>query len=275
MEDQMVREKPFLRLDRDDGFFEFDKEQCKELGASLHDQYAANTPFPHIVIDNFLDADILRRVAAEFPGRQDGRFSDDFSKLKTGYTLSQIRSAYIQDLLNALNSLYFLNFLSKMTGIKGLVSDPYFLGGGLHETARGGHLSVHADFNVHPHTKMLRRLNLILFLNEDWEEEFGGALELWDRDMKACQKSVLPVMGRAVVFNTDSTSYHGHPDPLTCPDTRFRRSIALYYYTAASSAAVLPHTTLFKARAGTSDKQPSFNERVVQRLRRALRFRIG
>ncbi|MPT24852.1 MAG: hypothetical protein E2577_18815, partial [Starkeya sp.] len=81
--DTFVREKPFLRLDREDGFFEFDKEQCKELGASLHDQYVANTPFPHIVIDNFLDADILRRVAAEFPGREDGRFSDDFSKLKT------------------------------------------------------------------------------------------------------------------------------------------------------------------------------------------------
>ncbi|MGE4411132.1 MAG: 2OG-Fe(II) oxygenase [Sphingobium sp.] len=273
MSTDVIDQKYFLALNRENGFFEFNKDQCQQLGNSLHDQYINNSPFPHIVIDNFIDPDILRQVIEQFPEREKGRFSDKFSQLKTGYSLSQIKSAYIQDLLNVLNSSNFMIFLSKMTGIKGLTNDPYFLGGGLHETAHGGHLSIHADFNIHPHTKLLRRINLILFLNDDWEEEFGGALELWDSGMQACQKSVLPVMARAVIFNTDSSSYHGHPEPLTCPETRFRRSIALYYYTVSPSLKALPHTTVFKARPGTGDQRPSFNERVVQRLKRAFSLR--
>jgi hypothetical protein len=263
-----------LDLTRRDGFFEFSSEQCKAVGDAYNEQYVNASPFPHIVFDNLFDPAILRRVVEEFPGREKGRFSDGFSQLKTGYVHDQIRSAYVQDLLSALNSAAFLFFLQRLTGIKGLTSDPHFLGGGLHETARGGFLRIHADFNYHPHTKLQRRLNLILFLNEDWNEQWGGALELWDQKMSGCQTQVQPVLGRAVIFNTDSTSYHGHPDPLDCPPEVMRRSIALYYYTAPSSAKLLPHTTLFQARPGTNDERPSFNERVVDRIKRVLKTRI-
>lgn len=266
---------PALQLTREDGFFEFDREACKALGAKLHDQYVLASPFPHIVIDNFLDPVVLRRIVDEFPRREKGRFSDAYSQLKTGYTHGQIRSAYAQDLLNVLNSAPFLMFLQNLTGIRGLVSDAHYTGGGLHETARGGHLAIHADFNIHPHSKLQRRLNLILFLNDDWDESWGGSLELWDQDMKACRESVAPTMARAVVFNTDSNSYHGHPDPLVCPPEVMRRSIALYYYTLPTSALIVPHTTRFQARPGTNDKAPSSftvlwesAKRVVSGLRR-------
>lgn len=267
--DKVVAE-PALTLTRSDGFFELDRDQCKALGEKLHDQYVTASPFPHIVIDELVDPVVLRRVVDEFPGREKGRFSDAFSQLKTGYTHGQIRSAYIQDLLNVLNSAPFLMFLQKLTGIRGLVSDAHYTGGGLHETARGGHLAIHADFNIHPHTKLQRRLNLILFLNEEWDESWGGALELWDQDMKACRKSVAPVIARAVIFNTDSNSYHGHPDPLVCPPEVMRRSIALYYYTVPVSSLIVPHTTRFRARPGSDDVAPSRLAVAMDSLKRLI-----
>ncbi len=241
------------RIEGDTVFF--GEAECLGAGKTLHDEYVGNSPFPHIVIDDFLPQDALRRVVAEFPERAQGQFADAHSNLKTGYQLEKIKSAYITNLINALNSAQFLTFLEEMTGIKGLISDPHQMGGGLHETARGGHLSIHADFNMHPKLKTRRRVNLILFLNENWDESYGGALELWKIDMSACEKSVIPVLGRAVVFNTESDSFHGHPDPLDCPEGVFRRSLALYYYTVPEGAEMLEprHTTDFRVRPGTSD----------------------
>ena len=260
---------PVLDLKRPDGFFELDRKAMKELGSSLAQAYRSASPFPHIVFENFIDRDILREVDRQFPQVEKGRFSDAHSQLKTGYTLEKIRSAYIHDLFAALNSAAFLNFLEKMTGIEGLVSDPRFVGGGLHETRRGGHLSIHADFNTHPMMRLRRRLNLILFLNEDWNPEWGGALELWNRAMTRCEHAVVPEIGRAVIFNTDSNSYHGHPDPLECPPEVTRRSIALYYYTVPEGLRI-PHTTVWKKRPGTNDKPVSLTERTNYVIRHLL-----
>ena len=232
----------------------FERDECLHLGRELHDSYVRNEPYPHIVIDNFLPANALRQIVDEFPPREKGRFSDSHSNLKTGYQMEKIKSYYITNLLNAFNSSQFLNFLEEMSGIKGLIPDPHFAGGGLHETARGGHLSIHADFNVNSILHIRRRLNLILFLNDKWKEEYGGHLELWQKDMSACCQKVLPVLGRAVVFNTESNSFHGHPDPLTCPSGTYRRSLALYYYTAAAdSNRERVKTTNFKVRPGSKD----------------------
>lgn len=234
----------------------FDRDECQKLGKSLQEKYTSNSPFPHIVLDDFLPKDLLRRVLADFPKREPGKFSDAHSRLKTGYQLEKIESPFITNLIDALNSSQFMEFLEEMTGIKGLFPDPHQTGGGLHETARGGHLSIHADFNLHPKLRAHRRMNLILFLNEGWQESYGGALELWKTDMSACEKAVLPVIGRAVVFNTNSDSYHGHPDPLNCPDEVFRRSLALYYYSVPEDAHMIKeHTTLFQVRPGSPDER--------------------
>lgn len=247
--------EPSLKPNVDSDTVMFSREECVRLGDELHDTYVNNQPFPHIVIKNFLPIDQLRRVVDEFPERQKGRFNDDQSKLKTGYQLEMIKSSYITNYFNALNSSQFISFLERLSGIEGLVSDPHFAGGGLHETARGGHLSIHADFNIHPALKLRRRMNAILFLNENWESEYGGALELWDKDMTACQHAVLPEMGTLVVFNTEADSLHGHPDPLNAPDGLYRRSMALYYYTAPDTdMREAQRTTDFKRRPGTEDK---------------------
>lgn len=239
---------------REDTVF-LNTDECVALGKSLNSTYVGNDPYDHIVIENFLPVPLLQRVLAEFPQRAEGKFNDSHSKFKTGYQLDKIESPYITNLIAALNSAPFLRFLEEMTGIEGLIPDPYQLGGGLHETIRGGHLSIHADFNMHNKLKLRRRMNLILFLNDTWDENYGGSLELWEKDMSACAKSVLPVIGRAVVFNTNDDSFHGHPDPLTCPDGVFRRSLALYYYTALGDGEVLEQSrsTDFRARPGTED----------------------
>jgi Rps23 Pro-64 3,4-dihydroxylase Tpa1-like proline 4-hydroxylase len=162
----------------------------------------------------------------------------------------------VRNLFAELNSQAFLGFLEELTGYKGLISDPYFDGGGLHETKRGGHLGVHADFNIHRRLNIERKLNLLVYLNEDWEDDYGGQLELWDQEMKSCAVRVKPVFGRAVIFNTALDSFHGHPDPLNCPPERSRRSIATYYYSAPEEgvSALPKRTTNFRARPESGDK---------------------
>lgn len=123
-------------------------------------------------------------------------------------------------------------FLTNLTGIEGLLADGQLMhGGGIHGTVHGGHLNVHADFNQF--NSLRRRVNMFVFLNEDWKEEYGGHLELWSRDLQQCEKRILPIFGRLVIFSTSDYSYHGHPHPLNAPG-RVRRSIAQYYYTRAA-----------------------------------------
>lgn len=231
----------------------FSEKECEARGASLADQYRSANPFPHIVLDDFLPLDCLRRVVGEFPERQKEQISDARSDLKTGYEREKIQSLYVNNLLAAFNSYAFVRFLEKLTGIPSLIADPHFSGGGLHETARGGFLKIHADFNRHPELLLSRRLNLIVFLNEDWPPEYGGALELWDEPVETCVQRVEPILGKAVIFNTTETSWHGHPEPLNCPEDRFRRSLALYYFSTMEIAPPRRRTTKFVARPGTDD----------------------
>ena len=122
----------------------------------------------------------------------------------------------------------------------------------MHQIVRGGKLAVHADFNKHPVTKLDRRLNVLIYLNEDWQEEYGGHFELWDRSVKQCMKKVAPIFNRLMVFTTTDISFHGHPDPLNCPADRTRKSLALYYYTNGRPDIELSgrHSTLWKSRPG-------------------------
>ncbi|KKC23780.1 2OG-Fe(II) oxygenase [Sphingomonas sp. SRS2] len=237
-----------------DGRAVFDAEECRAAGKALHPRYAAAQPFPHVVVDDFLDVALLRALMSGFPDSDDRRFFDrDQERFKYQIAPDEIADTALRRLLLELNSPAFLAFLAALTGIDGLIPDPYFVGGGLHETRSGGHLSIHADFNLHEQMKVERRLNLLIYLNDDWPAAWGGDLELWNRDMRACKVKVAPTIGRAVVFNTDADSFHGHPDPLACPPDRSRRSIATYYYTVPRSDGPV-RTTRFQVRPGSGDR---------------------
>jgi Rps23 Pro-64 3,4-dihydroxylase Tpa1-like proline 4-hydroxylase len=239
------------------GYRALDLEQCRTAGANLASEYSANEPFPHISLDDFIDAGLLRQVVAEFPDNSHRQsFARDQERLKFQVRPDECAGPVTRALFAELNSVAFLTFLSEMTGIRGLVSDPYFAGAGLHEIKAGGHLGIHADFPRHDIMRLNRRLNLLIYLNEDWEADYGGALELWDRRMTGCRKSILPLMARAVVFNTDRDTFHGHPDRLACPPDRSRRSIATYYYTAADTRTpAFERTTDFRPRPESNDKR--------------------
>jgi Rps23 Pro-64 3,4-dihydroxylase Tpa1-like proline 4-hydroxylase len=246
-----------LQMTKIGDYVAFNEQQCRQRGGLLSEQYRNALPFPHIVIDDFLDAALLRKMWAAFPSTENKAFFDrDQERLKFQYQPQEVSSDLVRNVFAELNSAAFLSFLEELTGIKGLISDPHYAGGGLHETKRGGHLGIHADFNVHGRLNLERRLNLLVYLNDDWPDEYGGQLELWDQEMKQCVVQVKPVLGRAVIFNTALDSFHGHPDPLSCPEDRSRRSIATYYYTAVEEGlGSLPkRTTNFQTRPHSGDK---------------------
>lgn len=217
---------------------------------AFRDQYINGDPFAHIVLDDLFDDRDLDAVLREFPKPADMQWMrfDNPLERKLGYSHDRSSvSPTIRSFLEAMNGFEMLLWFEALTGIEGLIPDPYFGGGGLHQIEPGGFLKVHADFNVHPKLKLDRRLNMLIYLNKDWREEFGGHLELWDRDGKSCRRKILPIFNRTVVFSTTDTSFHGHPHPLTSPQGVTRKSVSLYYYTAGRPAdeRSKPHDTLF------------------------------
>lgn len=215
--------------------FQLDLVKAHEVGDALMNDYAFAEPFPHAVLDNFLPQEMAEQLLAHFPEApqsHDKVYEKGYGGTHKRQILPYDCDAYVREAFAFFNSAPMLQFLEGITNIRGLLPDPYFAGGGFHETKAGGLLGIHADFRVNESLQLLRRVNVIIYLNKDWQETYGGHLELWDRDMQHKVHSVLPVFNRCVIFNTDEDSFHGHPDPLTTPDAISRKSIALYYYTA-------------------------------------------
>ncbi|WP_293908127.1 2OG-Fe(II) oxygenase [Phenylobacterium sp.] len=243
----------------------------RRKGADLSAQYGAASPFPHIVIDDFMPTGILDRCLAEFPASLNAggaAFDRDQERYKSQFNPDEM-SPWLRNLFYGFNSRPFIQLLQNITGIKGLIPDPYFLGAGFHEIGNGGHLSLHADFNHHKPMNLERRINVLIYLNKDWPQSYGGSLELWNHDMTACVQKLAPEFNRCVIFNTTSESWHGNPDPVDHPNNVTRKSIALYYYTSTWSDAKRDHTTQFKTRPGTGDKRDwrvAINEAVADLL---------
>lgn len=222
---------------------------------ALRGRYQSADPFPHIVIDDLFDDAVLERVLADFPKPEETRWMrfDSPTEKKLGYyhEHSTITDA-VRSFLDALNGFEMLLFLEALTGIEGLIPDPYFGGGGLHQIESGGFLKIHADFNVHPKLKLDRRANMLIYMNKEWREEWGGHLELWDASMTSCRQRIAPLFNRTVVFSTTDTSFHGHPHPLQSPPGVTRKSVSLYYYTAGrpEEERSAPHDTIFREPTG-------------------------
>jgi len=248
----MDRFKATLPISSMDGLA-MDEASARAFGENLSGNYCFAEPFPHIVIDDILPAELAERVLAGFPNEAnagDKRFEIGYTGLHKRQVYPGHCTSANRDLFAFFNSAPVLQFLEGLTSIQGLVADPYFDGGGFHEIGAGGRLGIHADFRINERLHLHRRLNLLIYLNKDWRAEWGGELELWDRGMKAKARSVAPLFNRCVIFNTDATSYHGHPDPLACPERVTRKSIALYYYTASQRVYedVPAVSTMFRAR---------------------------
>lgn len=235
------------------------EEWVEEIGArfdSVSSRYQGAVPFPHVVIDDFLNPSLANEASMAFPIANDEIWIhySHYNSDKHGLTKIDVIPEPMRSILLTLNSPTFLAHLERLTGIDGLIADPDLEGGGLHQSQVGGYLNVHADFTVHPIRRELRRrVNLLVYLNEDWKDEYEGHLELWSRDMKTCHARISPLLNRCVVFNTDVDSYHGVPEPLRCPADRSRNSMALYYYTLDESARLRP--TNYRARPSDGSRR--------------------
>ncbi|MEP1471042.1 MAG: 2OG-Fe(II) oxygenase [Halieaceae bacterium] len=218
-----------------------DYDRLRKRLIAEHEEYTSADPFPHLVVDNFLSPEITDALIEGFPAasadinwRQLIARGNDGEKVqfnKQGMPHLFKIPALARQLIWELNSGTFIRCLEKLTGIDNLLPDPSLRGGGLHQILPGGLLGVHADFTHHVDYDLERRVNLLLYLNKDWQDEYEGHLELWNQDASQCVKRLRPSAGRCIIFNTDADSYHGHPRPLNCPEGMSRKSIALYYYT--------------------------------------------
>jgi Rps23 Pro-64 3,4-dihydroxylase Tpa1-like proline 4-hydroxylase len=239
-----------------------------QLAADNAAQYQANAPFPNAFFDNFLPAGVAEAALRDFPEPKQLPWSEfaDPNQAKLAFDKVEKLPGSIRDILYFFNSRPMLQFLEKLTGISGLIPDPYYVGGGVHQIKPGGFLKVHADFNRHTALGLDRRLNVLLYLNDNWKEEYGGHFELWNKEMTAPVRKILPLFNRCAMFSTTSTSYHGHPNPLTCPPDRSRKSLAVYYYSNGRPEGEVRegHSTLFKNTDGGS-------ARHIETVKRAIR----
>lgn len=229
--------------------------QLRRDPGELRTDYASADPYPHAVIDGLFEDRVLDAVLGEFPGADDPdwvRFDNAEEKKLGNYRRLFEVGPQTEKFLFAVSSPAMLSFLEELTGIDGLIPDPYFGGGALHQIPAGGFLKVHADFNWHPKLRLDRRLNMLVYLNPGWRDDWGGALELWGRDRRGPVRTILPYFNRTVVFSTTDFSFHGHPHPLNCPAGVTRKSVSLYYYSNGrpESEKSSPHDTIFLANAG-------------------------
>jgi Rps23 Pro-64 3,4-dihydroxylase Tpa1-like proline 4-hydroxylase len=251
---------PTAGLDAAQGLFsEAFAKKLEALAVEKAAEYKNNTPFPHIYFDDFLPVRAAEAALRDFPEPKQLTWTE-FNRpteKKLAFDAVEKLPPSIREVLYFLNSRPMIQFLEVLTGIDGIIPDPYFTGGGLHQIKPGGKLEVHVDFNRHAKLKLDRRINVLVYLNTDWKEEYGGHFELWSRDMSAAGQKILPLFNRCAIFSTTEYSYHGHPTPLACPANRTRKSMATYYYTNGRPEEEVAgdHTTLFQTRPGAIEEK--------------------
>ena len=216
----------------------------EKLSSIIHKAsgYKDAQPFPHMSAMDVFPSDVMEAVNTEIndnPARTriDGCVvggtcynSNTDDKAKNAFHSEKQYGPATLAVFTFMQSALFIKFLEKLTGIDGILPDGAYKGAGIHQTLSGGYLNVHADFNLDRDRNLHRRVNVFLYVNPDWKDEYGGHLELWTKDLKNCTARISPDLGRLAVFSTTDFSYHGHQNALRCPKDRSRRSLAMYYY---------------------------------------------
>ena len=206
-------------------------------------QFLKSKFFPHIIIDNFLNKKTVNRVSNEIDGSiKNAQPYYNYNVKKLAINNKKDLGSKTYKLIKFLNSKKFIKYLEKLTSIKGLIPDPRLEGGGIHIVKKGGYLNIHADFQSHIiNSSWERKINLLLYFNDNWKKNYNGNLELWSPSLDS-RISILPKKNRVVIFHTGEKSFHGHPKPLDPPTNKVRKSIALYYYVDMKNKLKLKET---------------------------------
>ncbi|MFT5858096.1 MAG: Rps23 Pro-64 3,4-dihydroxylase Tpa1-like proline 4-hydroxylase [Flavobacteriaceae bacterium] len=241
----------------------------------LKADYQSKEPYRYIVFDDFFPPEIAEQILNEYPAIKNGKWDGTtYLDQKNKFQKSSFdKGSIMDDLFNELNSDIFLSWLQKLSEVEeDLMGDEDLMGGGLHQSVKGAFLNVHVDYNINPKTKFHRRLNVLIYMNKDWKDEFEGHLELWDLSdgRKNLLASVAPIFNRCVIFETNEISFHGHPKPLNTPDEINRKSIATYYYTKnrPDNEIAKEHNTLYVNTEGFSGKIKRLSSGVKALLER-------
>lgn len=238
--------------------------------SDLSGKFTSAKPFHHVVIDNFLTDEAAHKIAAEFPA-YNGPVWNEYNnaiEVKKAYNNWDKFPKATYKFFNFLNSPGFVEEVSKLCGDE-LFADPGLHGGGWHSHGPGGKLNMHLDYSIHPKIGLERRLNLILYIQPAWKPEWGGALGLWEHDTERNQPGALVaeipcLFNRAVFFDTSQNSWHGLPDPVSCPLETPRNSLAVYYLCRPRQAASDRGRALF-APHGDQANDPKVLELIEKR----------
>jgi hypothetical protein len=207
----------------------FETRELERRAANLADDFRNAQPFPHIVVDGLLNLtpdDAFTFPSLDWSGWQELPLRYQHNK-RACADIERIPQPF-HALIDELSRPRFLRVLEEISGIDHLLPDPYLHGGGLHLSGPGGILSPHTDFHHYRAVDLYRRINVLVYLNSDWADSDGGCLTLYAGE--SAVKTIVPAWGRTVIFQTDDRSIHGFPVPVA--DGKWRRSVALYYYTA-------------------------------------------
>ncbi|MFL5730157.1 MAG: 2OG-Fe(II) oxygenase [Cytophagaceae bacterium] len=250
-------------------------KSLQERLPEIKKDYQAKRPFRFVMFENFFSPEVAEQVYKNYPAIDYGKWNgttyiDQKNKFqKTDFEEGSV----MKKLFKELNSEEFLNWLQQVTEVEDkLLGDEELFGGGLHQSINGAFLNVHVDYNIHPTTKYHRRLNVLVYMNKDWKEEYEGYLELWD--LSDGKKDLLgkfaPAFNRCVIFETNEISFHGHPKPLKTPEGVNRKSIATYYYTKTRPAHEIAsdHNTIYVNMEGVSGQIKRFTSGVKAFLER-------
>ena len=239
-------------------------ELSQKILSSKNDGTYFSEPFQHLVIDNFLPLDVANGLLSAFPDAAEDcwqRSNDEGIEIKarTDWQSEFDIPDGLSGVVRVFNSAPILRAMAEVLSIPKLMSDPYYSGGGLNISERGGLLDIHVDGNYHDASGMNRRVNLLYYLNPNWEPTWGGEFGIYDDNGETLIKAVAPTFNRCVIFDTHDKSYHGLPNPINFPSDDPRRSILLYYYTVAKrpTSQIIedaPHSALWKSK-GFTDKR--------------------
>jgi len=209
----------------------------------LNNSFLYSEPFNHVIIDDFFDEVFLNSVLLEIKNYSDEQWYDTKNASINNEPDSIVQSKKIaltdynkmgiksKSLIDLTRSEQFIKFLEDVTKINDLEHDPYLFGGGIHKVSTDGRLAIHSDFNIHPVLNKFRRLNVLIYLNKNWNNNYHGELELWSKDMQKSDIQIAPIFNRVVIFRITDDAFHGHPLPWSAPVNIPRLSFALYYYT--------------------------------------------
>ena len=212
----------------------------------LNFEYTKSPPYPHLVLDEFLPGETVSQLKDECNQIEWTReFTRNGSRMLERQNITECPIAY--DVFQQLSSQKFLKWLGSITGHDDLIPDPHMIGAGYMRCSRGDSLKIHSDFNYNNTLGLYRMLTLNIYLNKDWQEKWNGDLQFWDFDRKKCVSNYFPEAGRAVLFRHHKYGFHGHPNPLECPEDVHRDGLRIFYYVTRTSYKMdkNPHRSLY------------------------------